>query len=381
MKDIFISYASEDRDRVIPIVKALEDHGWSVWWDCSSLLPGRDIEEAIAEAISLSKCVVVLWSKISVKKTWVRGEAIRGDRRKILVPAQIDGPVELPIAFEMMKVADLTNWKGESNHEGFQLLISALTEKIGPPRARVAMSGPQRIAFEKSIPADLTSAQIQSHSFQLPIRSGNVAATQGDQEKAEQRYKEALLILKGMLERDPTNKQLQIHKRNTLVSLGRMECSQGKLDKAEQSYLESLSIMTKLVVDDPIEIESQSELINIYSLIGNVMEEQGKQEKAAQYYNEAILVARKIAEKMEGDPTSEQDKKTEWQIKIKDSLNKLGVVDKAQGKLDKAQQCFLESESIMEKLVKNRPENSEWQLELFRIKIFFADMLETSSKQ
>jgi tetratricopeptide (TPR) repeat protein len=111
------------------------------------------------------------------------------------------------------------------------------------------------------------------------------------------------------------------------------------------------------------------------------MEEQGKQEKAAQYYNEAILVARKIAEKMEGDPTSEQDKKTEWQIKIKDSLNKLGVVDKAQGKLDKAQQCFLESESIMEKLVKNRPENSEWQLELFRIKIFLADMLETSSKQ
>jgi hypothetical protein len=31
MADIFISYASEDRERIIPIVKALEGEGWSVF--------------------------------------------------------------------------------------------------------------------------------------------------------------------------------------------------------------------------------------------------------------------------------------------------------------------------------------------------------------
>ena len=33
MSDIFISYASEDRDRVKSLARALEQEGWSVWWD------------------------------------------------------------------------------------------------------------------------------------------------------------------------------------------------------------------------------------------------------------------------------------------------------------------------------------------------------------
>jgi hypothetical protein len=33
MSDIFISYSSEDRDRVLPLVNALEKTGWSVFWD------------------------------------------------------------------------------------------------------------------------------------------------------------------------------------------------------------------------------------------------------------------------------------------------------------------------------------------------------------
>jgi len=33
MSDIFLSYASEDRDRVEPLAKALEDKGWPAWWD------------------------------------------------------------------------------------------------------------------------------------------------------------------------------------------------------------------------------------------------------------------------------------------------------------------------------------------------------------
>jgi hypothetical protein len=33
MSDIFISYAREDRPRAEAIAKALEEHGWSVWWD------------------------------------------------------------------------------------------------------------------------------------------------------------------------------------------------------------------------------------------------------------------------------------------------------------------------------------------------------------
>ena len=33
MSDIFVSYASEDRERIMPLVRVLEKSGWSVFWD------------------------------------------------------------------------------------------------------------------------------------------------------------------------------------------------------------------------------------------------------------------------------------------------------------------------------------------------------------
>ncbi len=33
MADIFLSYASEDRERVQPLAEVLEGQGYSVWWD------------------------------------------------------------------------------------------------------------------------------------------------------------------------------------------------------------------------------------------------------------------------------------------------------------------------------------------------------------
>ncbi len=50
MADIFISYASEDRSRVEPLAKALEDQGCSVWWD-PQIPPGKTFFGVIKEAL------------------------------------------------------------------------------------------------------------------------------------------------------------------------------------------------------------------------------------------------------------------------------------------------------------------------------------------
>lgn len=50
MSDIFISYASADRERAKLLSTALDRRGWSAWWD-RTIPPGREYDEVIEEAL------------------------------------------------------------------------------------------------------------------------------------------------------------------------------------------------------------------------------------------------------------------------------------------------------------------------------------------
>jgi TolB-like protein len=108
MADIFVSYASEDRDRIRPLVEEFQRHGWSVWWD-RALHAGPRFDDEIEKALDAARCVVVVWSVHSVRSDWVRNEASEGLSRGILVPAVIDA-VGLPLAFRHNQTAQLLHW-------------------------------------------------------------------------------------------------------------------------------------------------------------------------------------------------------------------------------------------------------------------------------
>ncbi len=74
MADVFISYDSSDRDRVAALATAIENRGWTVWWD-RKLHAGATFDREI-EA-ELAKCIVVVCSRESVESDWVRSEAAR----------------------------------------------------------------------------------------------------------------------------------------------------------------------------------------------------------------------------------------------------------------------------------------------------------------
>jgi hypothetical protein len=130
MADVFISYASEDRDRARSVADALSARGWGMW---DRQIPlGKSFDEVIEQQIAAAKCVIVLWSAISVAKEWVRSETAEGKRRGILLPVFIES-VTAPLQFRSLNGADLSDWQGESTHPEFQRLSARVAELIGNP--------------------------------------------------------------------------------------------------------------------------------------------------------------------------------------------------------------------------------------------------------
>jgi formylglycine-generating enzyme required for sulfatase activity len=166
MADIFISYSSEDRQRVIPVVKSLERYGWSVWWD-RIIPPGKTFSRVIEEALSDTRCLIVLWTETSIRSDWVSNEAAEGARRKILIPALLDD-VEIPFEFKRIQAANLVNWSGESDHDGFQQLVRALTELMGPPVATAPPSATAQEAPTEPMPAVFPAGEVDRPDLQPP---------------------------------------------------------------------------------------------------------------------------------------------------------------------------------------------------------------------
>lgn len=133
MADVFLSYASEDRSRIVPLVQALTAEGWSVWWD-REIIPGVDWKEVIEREVDGARCVVVVWSRISVAKAWVRNEANEGLRRNVLVPVSIDA-VQMPLECRHLQAADLVDWKGDRSHPQYRHVHAAVSRTLHPNRA------------------------------------------------------------------------------------------------------------------------------------------------------------------------------------------------------------------------------------------------------
>jgi tetratricopeptide (TPR) repeat protein len=128
MADIFISYASEDRDRVRPLADALQKRGFNVWWD-RSLAAGQDYAAIIERELRGARAVIVVWTNGSAVSTFVRDEAGRARDEGRLVPVMLDR-VEIPLGFGAFQAEDFTRWNGGASAPQMQLLEEALRAKL-----------------------------------------------------------------------------------------------------------------------------------------------------------------------------------------------------------------------------------------------------------
>jgi hypothetical protein len=129
MSDIFLSYASPDRPFAEKLSHALEQQELSVWWD-RTIPPGKTFDEVIEAALNEARSVIVIWSKTAVASQWVRAEAGDAMNRGIMIPI-LHEEVTLPLVFRQIQAAQLSDWKGEVDHPGFQQVLQAIRGVIG----------------------------------------------------------------------------------------------------------------------------------------------------------------------------------------------------------------------------------------------------------
>lgn len=131
MADVFISYKREDKARVAPIAKALEEEGFSVWWDPEIPL-GESYAVSIRRELEAASTVLPVWSAQSVASEWVQEEATLGKRKGALVPARIDA-VDPPVGFTMTQTADLCGWVGDRTNEEWRRLVEHVSANAKRP--------------------------------------------------------------------------------------------------------------------------------------------------------------------------------------------------------------------------------------------------------
>jgi TIR domain len=111
--DVFVSYQHDDRDRVSPIVGAMQHRGWDVWWDTHVHIGDR-WRDVIADRLRHARAVCVVWTHSSIRSDWVLDEAESAKARGVLVPIRLD-PIEQPMGFRGFQCADLADAVGAAS--------------------------------------------------------------------------------------------------------------------------------------------------------------------------------------------------------------------------------------------------------------------------
>jgi TolB-like protein/Tfp pilus assembly protein PilF len=135
---LFLSYSHVDDAKARRIASALEEAGYTVWWD--ALIEGGAVyAKSIGSALETADAVIVMWSASSVESDWVRDEAAQGRDRQRLIPISLDG-TRPPLGFRQYQVIKFRSWRGRRDSPQFDALERAIATCSGstplPVRSR-----------------------------------------------------------------------------------------------------------------------------------------------------------------------------------------------------------------------------------------------------
>jgi TolB-like protein/tetratricopeptide (TPR) repeat protein len=121
---LFLSYARPDSGFANRLASALQQAGFTVWWD-AMIEGGEAYSRSIADALEKADVVIVLWSERSVESDWVKDEAAQGRDRHRLIPLSIDA-TKPPLGFRQYQVIDFSRWHARKGAPEMAALERAL---------------------------------------------------------------------------------------------------------------------------------------------------------------------------------------------------------------------------------------------------------------
>lgn len=161
MKDIFLSYAEEDYYRVRAVARALSSQGWSVFIDRHDVPLGSNFREIISENLERARCVVVVWSKYSVRSRYVTEEA--GSALNRLIPVLID-EVRPPYGFREMQMGNLIDWDENIDSPLIENIYRQVANLLAEPKPLQASDISQQQSHE-FVPEDATTGLVTRPVF------------------------------------------------------------------------------------------------------------------------------------------------------------------------------------------------------------------------
>jgi CRP-like cAMP-binding protein len=129
---IFVSYSRKDQEFAKRLIKDLKqqikEDGIRVWFDQLDILPGKDWDESIEEALHKTTAMLLILSDNSVKSKNVKSEwHYCVEEGKVIIPIVIEKDCDIPFRLKTYHYIDLA---GYANEKDYQEGLERITQTV-----------------------------------------------------------------------------------------------------------------------------------------------------------------------------------------------------------------------------------------------------------
>jgi len=146
--DVFISHASEDKERFVePLAQALKEAGLKVWYDRFELKLGDSLREKIDQGLTNSRYGVVVLSEAFLAKKWPKTELDalvtrqNAEGKKVLLPVWYEVGAEEVKKFSPILVSKMAARSSDGIEAIVAQILSVCSEKIDSEPMSVFKAG------------------------------------------------------------------------------------------------------------------------------------------------------------------------------------------------------------------------------------------------